>query len=206
MNTSLLQKAHINAAALAVGIGLGCLALPATALAQGAYFGAGIGQSSVDIDCDLDITCTADEEDTGFKLFGGYNFTPNFGLEAFYVDLGEASITGTDSFLGAARATIEVSGFGLAAVGRLPVADRFEILGKAGLFIWDIDVGVQSGIGSGSLSDDGTDLMLGLGGGYKLTENLSLQAEWERFLDVGDDNTTGQSDVDLFSVCLVLRF
>jgi OOP family OmpA-OmpF porin len=182
-----------------------CIALPAWS--QG-YAGAGFGQASVDLGpCDLDITCEDDDTDTAFKIFGGYQVNPNLAIEVAYLDLGEAKANGTDTVLGDTTLTIAISGFNLAAVGSIPVAERFELLGKAGFFIWDLDARVTSStLGSGSLSESGTAFMFGLGGLVKANDRVGVRLEWERFVDVGDEDSTGQSDIDLVSASLVIRF
>jgi OmpA-OmpF porin, OOP family len=128
-------------------------------------------------------------------------------LEVGYVHLGEASANGTDSVLGTTSVTWEASGFMVAAVGSIPIAERFALLGKVGLFRWDVDVRASSSVfGTGSVSKTGTDLMFGLGGSMNLGRNLAVRVEWERFNDVGDENVTGEGDIDLLSASIVFRF
>jgi len=195
-------QAFVAVILLAVGI-----AFTPMAQAQSGFAGVGFGQTSVDIECDLDISCNADDSDSGFKIFGGYQFTPNFAFEVAYLDLGEAKISGTDSFLGSTTATFEVSGFNFAVVGSFPVGERFGLMAKAGFFRWDMDLNVSSSVfGSGSASETGFDPMFGIGGLFNISEKLGVRVEYEKFLDVGDENVTGQSDVDLISASLVFRF
>ena len=110
-------------AALPVGLALalGIAITPAAVQAEGWYAGAGFGQSKVDVDCDLDISCSANDTATAWKLFGGYQFQRNFAVEFGYVDLGKATLSGTDSVLGTTSASFEATGFNVAAVGFLPV-------------------------------------------------------------------------------------
>jgi OOP family OmpA-OmpF porin len=178
----------------------------AQAQVQGWYAGVGLGQSKVDIECDLNITCSSDDTDTGWKLFAGNQFSPNAAVEFGYLDLGEAKASGTDSFFGSASLTAEVSGFNVALVGFLPVGNTVNLLGKIGLFLWDLDVGANTSIGSGSTSESGTELMFGFGASFDIGQTTAVRIEWERFTDVGDENETGQSDVDLLSASLVFRF
>ena len=56
------------------------------------------------------------------------------------------------------------------------------------------------------LSETGFDPMFGIGGSFNITEKIGVRVEYEKFLDVGDENVTGQSDVDLISASLVFRF
>lgn len=209
METSSPFRAGISAAILATGISFAVAGtvVPASAIAEGFYLGAGTGQSSTDITCDLDISCNAKDTDTALKIFAGYQFNPNFGIEGGYYDLGKFSIDGNDSLFGVTRLAIEVSGLTLAAVGTIPLGERFRIFGKAGLFVWDADVSVESStFGNGSLGEDGTDPLIGVGASFDLVRNLALRVEWERFLNIGDESSIGESDVDLISASLVLRF
>jgi OOP family OmpA-OmpF porin len=183
------------------------IAISSSAHAQGWYAGVGFGQSKVDITCDLDITCSDDDTDTGWKLYVGNQFSPNAAVEFGYLDMGEAKMSGTDSFLGATNVSWEVTGFNAALVGFLPAGNTVNLLGKVGLFLWDMDVSVSSSfLGSGSTSESGTDLMFGLGASFDIGKTTAVRIEWERFTDVGDENETGQSDVDLLSANLVFRF
>lgn len=46
----------------------------------------------------------------------------------------------------------------------------------------------------------------GIGAAYRFNKQWSLRAEWERFNKLGDENKTGESDVDLLSVGVVFNF
>jgi OOP family OmpA-OmpF porin len=182
------------------------ITLSSIAQAQGWYAGVGFGQSKADIECDLDITCSSDDTDTGWKLFVGNRFSPNAAVEFGYLNFGEAKINGTDSFFGSAGATIESSGFNMALVGFLPIGKSVNLIGKVGLFRWDLDASVSTSIGAGDSSESGIDPMFGIGASFDLGKDTAVRIEWERFTDVGDENETGKSDVDLLSASLVFRF
>jgi OOP family OmpA-OmpF porin len=185
------------------------IAVSSLAQAQGWYAGVGFGQSKADIDipCILDITCSTDDTDTGWKLFVGNQFSPNAAVEFGYLDLGEAKMSGNDSFLGVTSLSWEASGFNVALVGFLPTGNTVNLLGKVGLFLWDMDFSGNSSVfGPDSLSESGTDLMFGFGASFDIGKTTAVRIEWERFTDVGDENETGQSDVDLLSASLVFRF
>lgn len=78
---------------------------------SGWYSGINIGQSRAKID-DAQITArllgtgltttsiTNDDPDTGYKLFGGYQFNKNFALEGGYFDLGKFGFTATTVLAG----------------------------------------------------------------------------------------------------------
>jgi OOP family OmpA-OmpF porin len=165
------------------GFGLVCLAVmlfavTGTVAAQG-YIGAGAGITTVDICDDISgpgVSC--DDKDTGLKIFGGFKFNPNFGVEASWVDLGEVTASGPGG-----TATIEVDGFGVAAVGMIPINPQFGVFGKIGAYMWDANANAPGF----SASDDGTDIMFGAGVNWNFSSHFGLRAEWERFDIDGDD-------------------
>ncbi len=57
------------------------------------YLGAGLGITELDPDTNNTGYSVSDERDTGFKLFGGYDYSDNITFEGFYADLGSAQLT-----------------------------------------------------------------------------------------------------------------
>jgi OOP family OmpA-OmpF porin len=179
----------------------GGLAVASQASAQGFYIGGAVGKSDHDDGNaipDLITSGSVDGSDTGFKVFGGYQFNPYFGVELAWVDLGKAGYSGT--FFGApvTGGTVKTSGLNLSAVGTLPLGSGFAIFGKAGVFAWEAKANDVTGGVPFSAKDDGGDLSLGIGASYDFTKNFSIRAEWERFKAVGD--------IDLLSIGLVYKF
>lgn len=168
-------------AASALALALGTLAFNAQAAEPtGWYAGAGVGQSMVD-------EWFADDEDIGFQVFGGYQFTPYFGLEGAYTNFGEVDVTG-----GAGE--LDADSFSLVAVGTVPFTDRFSGYAKAGFHRWDAEVDVP---GVGRADDDGTDPTYGLGLQYRFTDTVALRGEYSRF---------EMDDVDVDLAQLQVRF
>jgi OmpA-OmpF porin, OOP family len=182
----------------AVAFVLGISTSIAQAADEGGYFGIGLGQSKdKDFCSNFASGVSCDDKDTGIKLFGGYQFNPNGAIELGYVDLGKAkaSVPGQS-------AEAKAHGFDLGFVGTLPINDQFAVLARVGLFFWKAELSV-TGVGSDSAS--GNDLTYGLGVKYDVSRNVSVRFEWQQFKDVGDNNSTGQSDVDLLFASMVFR-
>lgn len=175
-----------------IGSTLAAVSVSASAQDSGFYVGAGAGITSFDA-CDdlvgLGLT-SCDDEDTGIKVYAGKTFTPNFAAEVGWVDLGEITATGPGG-----TATLGVDGFQIAALGLLPVNPQISFFVKGGLYMWDLSA---SGPG-GSLSDDGSDFMFGLGMNWNLARQLGLRVEWEQFDIDGDD-------VNMLSAGVLFRF
>jgi len=206
------MSTHIKKSLIVTGILIAASAttLP-TALAQnsGFYGGGSVGQSKAENACDdlggIGFSGSCDDTDTGWKLFAGYQFNPNFAVEAGYVDLGKFTAAGTISGVPVSTSD-EANLWQLVAVGTLPMGNNFSVFGKAGVHRWDLDAKASVPGVSVSISENGTDFTFGLGARYDFTKSLGVRAEWERFQSVGDENTTGESDVDLLSVGLQFRF
>ena len=162
--------------------GLSLFALPALSQTQDNwYIGGSINQAFVD-------EAGIDDDDTGFKVFGGYRFSDYFAIEASYYDLGDVS-EGDNSF--------SVDGGSLRVMGSIPVSRDFSLFGKVGMHAWNADVG---GAIAGRFSDDSdTDVFYGVGAEYRLTGPWSVRGELERY-EVDD------FDVDQVSVGVAFHF
>jgi OmpA-OmpF porin, OOP family len=144
--------------------------------APGFYAGVGVGQASIEVD-DVDF----DANDTAFKLFGGYSFNENFGLEVTYLDGGAPDETFDlgGGFTGSVET--EVTGINLSAVGRIPVGESFSLFGKIGYASYDFEVTAR--VDDISASEDGSDedLSYGLGGAFAFGNSFEMRAEYEAF-------------------------
>lgn len=167
------------------------------------YAGAGAGVSYYDTksqDFSIPTLAGTGMDNTGFagKIFGGYRFSPYFGLEGGYADLGRAS----------GPAFFSVHSWTLAAVGRIPFGTGFNLQGKVGAAFnraqGFVDTHYRTGV------------LLGAGVGYDFPNGVGVLAEYEYFGRAGDATTvdpatgaitgTGRADVHLFSVSGMVRF
>jgi len=174
---------------------------PALAQDKGFYIGVGIGQSDAKDACDgLPAGVSCDDSDTSTKFIGGYQFNSNFAVEVGYADLGKAEA----SQAGVGSVSAEATGFEFMAVGIAPLNPKWSLYGKAGLFAWDLDI--KDSTGGGNLSESGTELTYGFGVGWNITKNFTLRAEYQVYSDIGDENTTGQTDVNVIGASVLFRF
>jgi OmpA-OmpF porin, OOP family len=180
------------------------LAFPALAQSpdSGFYIGGHLGQAEAKDSCDdfnaPGISC--DDKDTAWRVLGGFQFNRNLAIEGAYTDLGEFSASGPG---GSARA--EASALELTGVGAFPLGNAFSVYGKAGIYRGEVDGRLDATLVSGSAEDTNTDFTFGAGVKFDMTQNVALRAEWQRYNDMGGDDTT-ETDVDVLSVGLLYRF
>jgi OOP family OmpA-OmpF porin len=208
---------HLGVALLA-GLGAG------SALAEqplGWHGGASFGRSAATIDdagirtglarSGLGTASIEDRDrDTGYKLFGGYQFSRHLAIEAGLFDLGSFGYTARTTPAGTLGGDIRVKGLNLDLVGTLPLTDRFSLLGRVGVAhtqtrgSFGATGAAAVPYGSNSPSARATLPKLGLGMAYQLTDSLSLRLEGERYRI--KDAVGHKGDVDMVSAGLVYHF
>jgi hypothetical protein len=173
---------------------LASLALfPVSALADsGFYIGAAAGGATQDIE--LGGPPEIEEDDTGFKVFGGYQFdmpVVDLSVELGYVDFGEAEINTAAGEVVFDPTVINLWGIAGFEVG--PV----DLFAKLGVIAWDLETSTFAG----RVSDDGADFGFGLGAGFDIGK-VQIRGEYE----VYDTSEADVSMLSMLSLGVVYRF
>lgn len=140
-------------------VGIGGLAQ-----AQGGYVAGFVGRSDID-------EYGFDDKTTSYRIGGGYRVNPNFAVEAYYVDYGEAE----DNILGL-DVSLEASAFQLQALGILPLHPSVALYGKLGVTMWDAKACAEV---LGCEDETGNDPVYGLGLTFSPVERLGVSVEYE---------------------------
>ena len=177
-----LLTASLLAASLASGAAF------AQSIGVGPYVGGSIGLSNYSTDESCFGDC--DKTDIGFKLYGGYMFTPNIGAEVGYGAFGKAKI-GVPVAGTSVNAELKSSGFHGFLTAQYPV-ENWALFGKIGFAYLDNEVTVTvPGFGAASDSDSSTEFARGLGATYMFSPNLGVRGEYENykysFFDASDN-------------------
>jgi OOP family OmpA-OmpF porin len=181
-----LLTASVLAASLASGAAF------AQSPGVGPYVGASVGLS--DYDWSAGCVGDCDKTDIGFKVYGGYMFTPNFGAEVGYGAFGKAKIGVT----GVGNGEIKSSGFSGFLTAQYPI-DNWAIFGKLGFAWLDTEVTAPAF----NRSDDSTKLAWGLGATYMFNPNLGIRGEYENY----DYDWERESDsITMWSVSIQYKF
>ncbi|GLH71990.1 hypothetical protein GETHLI_04920 [Geothrix limicola] len=168
---------------LATALGLALATLPARAdNPDGPYLGVGSGQFKLNIQ-NLDDAGTAansilHSSNNAQKYFAGYRFSPNWAIEAAYIDLGRCgdhfTATGSNG-----NYRVNISGFSPALIGSLPIGP-FELSAKIGEYYYDSKLHVDFDAGPAiESSHRRNDLLYGGGLGLTFFDHLHVRAEYE---------------------------
>lgn len=154
------------------------LAAPIAAYAEGAYVGFNAGRAEQKVSIEEG---SLKDNKTGYKLYGGFGFNQNFGVEAGYVHFGKLSASGTNG-VDTASISSKPQALYVAATGTLPLNDQFSLFAKLGVSFNRTKVStVLNGVPDGSGTENRTTALLGIGAAYNFTKNLALVAEYEDF-------------------------
>lgn len=168
------------------------------------YLGAGVGLSRANDFCDSadgsPVDC--DKEDVAYKGIAGVRIGPMFGLEGGYTDLGEA----TQSLAGA-KGNVNVDGYLAQAGLYLPANEHVSLFAKGGMFFWDMNANLVAANSSISHRDaSGSDPVGSLGIEGALSDNLRVQLQYDRYFNVGKEDDTGESDIDVIGLNAIVLF
>lgn len=175
----------------------------------GFYIGGSVGQSAVEVLGDEEIPeipdLNFDENDTAWKIFGGYNWkltALNLGVEGGYVNFGSPNQT-FDVDIGGGQIVpvnlaIEPTAINLWGTAGFDLG-LLDIYGKLGMVFWDVDFVASAAGDSESIGDDGNDIGYGIGGRLNFG-NLGIRLEYEIY-DIEDSD-----DVSMWSLGAEWRF
>jgi OOP family OmpA-OmpF porin len=137
---------------LVIAVALSAAFVAAPAAAQ-SYVGGGIGRSDTDTG------------ENSWKVYGGYQFSPTWGVEGAYTDLGKYR-------------TEDVESWSLAGTATLPMGQRWHLLAKLGVARNNADAS----------SDKKSSTLVGVGVGVAMSPTFGLRLEYE---DYGKMGVTG---------------
>jgi OmpA-OmpF porin, OOP family len=150
---------------MAAAISAAFIASPAAAQM---YLGAGVGDAKTD------------DHNTSWKLYGGYQFNPTWGLELGYTDL--------QQYRGA-----DIESWSASGTGTIPLNERWSLLGKAG-----VAENRPKALGAGN----NTTLLLGVGVGYSLNKNIGLRLEYENIGKLSENAPGGDTTGKIWNLSL----
>lgn len=158
------------------------------------YVGFNVGKSNFSLGNGLGVF-PSDQKDTSYNLYAGSYFNPNFGLELGYTDFGRVRRGGGDT---------KALGFNLSVVGKLPLTNSFNLLGKLGTTYGRTEVSSAPGSGISGGKENGFGISYGLGAEYVFNPQLSAVLQYDAH-DLKFSGS-GRERIDSTSVGLRYRF
>ncbi len=134
--------------------------------------GASAARASVDAN---GLGTNVDGDADGWRLFGRYMFSKNFGIESGYSTLGTPDDNSLPSGWG-----VESDSFDLYAVGAYPVTERLDLFGKIGAARWNTEIEESE---TSESSTNSVDLAVGIGGEFDLTKKFAIRGEFSWFVE-----------------------
>jgi OOP family OmpA-OmpF porin len=186
----------------------GCLAAGAACSQdRGFYIGGSFGRSEMKDSCKA-VTISCDKTDNAWKILGGYQFTRSLAAELGYTDLGETKASGVQGGV-AVNGNVSAKALELVGVGSMPLMQELSLYAKLGIYHGSTDSSASAAVPgfatSGSASGTNTDFTVGFGVQVSILRNLAARAEWQKYNDVGSNNT-GKTDIDVLSAAVLYRF
>ena len=166
------------------------------------YGGISIGGSKAQDFCTgAPSSVSCDAAAGAIKLFGGYQFHRNLAVELGLFGMGEWSARGPGG-------VVEMSSVGVEAlgVGLMPLGDQFFLYGKAGIYRATTEARVNTITLVGTFDESNAGFTAGFGARFDFARNFGVRLEWQRYFDVGSNDLFGETDVDVLSVGVQLRF
>ncbi|MFI4939566.1 MAG: outer membrane beta-barrel protein [Burkholderiales bacterium] len=160
----MFQKTIVAATLMAAS-----LMLSASASAQ-VYAGASVGEAKWNADCAGTVSCT--NNDTAYKIFGGYSFGPRWDAEVSYFSVGTAKA----SFSGVS-VDMKGTGFDIAAVYKVPLSKDWTVFGRMGVAEVKGQADAAMGAFSGSVTTNSAQPVVGFGVIYNVTQNFDIRAD-----------------------------
>ncbi|RDH40827.1 MAG: hypothetical protein CFE62_001460 [Candidatus Aquirickettsiella gammari] len=156
-----------------------------------------------------------DNDGLAGRIALGYQFNPNFALEAGYLRLGKAKLDGFDGEEVPVTLKLQQNLVDLVAKGIVPIGDKFNLYGKAGLAYINTDIqgGIKDDNGNTSISFDLNKSLninrhelapeVALGVSYDITPNVSIDTSWTHIQPIGKNRP---GNIDFIAVGLGYNF
>jgi OOP family OmpA-OmpF porin len=170
---------------LAIALICNAAVLTLPAHAEGAFAGVSVDRTKYDLDVTVGgVTSSSSNRTTGYKLFGGYDFTQNWAVEGGYADFGSG-----DNNVNGTGIRLKPTAFYVAGKGIIPLNDAFSLFGKLGASRNHSEL-TGTGLAQGlSQTSNRTSLYAGIGAQYNLNKNVAFTLEYENFGKIGDSGS-----------------
>jgi outer membrane protein W len=146
-----------------------CSFISAGAMAQ-VYVSAAVGQSHVNADCSGVASC--DNNDTAYRVTGGYTFGNGLSAELGYISFGKAKASNPG-----VSAELKADAVTLGVAYRAAISPNWGLGARLGVASMKTTIsGTVAAFGSGSDSQTKAQAYVGFGANYAVTSKFSIEA------------------------------
>jgi opacity protein-like surface antigen len=166
------------------------------------------------------LSIETEDTDWGYQASFGYRFTRYFQAEIGLAQFGSVeSVARSEMDFGPNNGYLPVSlklafstgGPIISAMGILPLNDKFELLGRAGYMFTSSERELTSNVNGQSApffsaKGDSQNLVLGAGAAMHFGQIYSARLEYLKIDGMGEGNRTGEEDLNVISLGVIVRF
>lgn len=228
---------RVNTPYLCAAIILVCISHGKTVRADGlsgAYIGASVGRernsydtafvddiyehAATEVGDELKFTArSVNRLDTMWWVYTGYMFTPNVGLDAGFMHLGELTYlasanleAGSATKPAAINATLSSHGPALSLLLRLPLTERWDVNMRLGDYYGKSQLvtglNFNSKFTASPESSSGSSLLVTAGTAYGFAGHWTVRVDYLRVNQAGNGSTTGKYDVNAVAAGITFIF
>lgn len=152
-----------------------------------------------------------DDESTAWGVVAGYRIMRYAAVELNYLNLGTLKESETIPLFPPGSGTLqfnrelETRGPSVSALGILPLLDQWSVYLRAGVLFADMEVSNSLGGSSSSITFGSDSFLWGAGTQFDWGKHWSVRLDFQRFESVGEENGSGEADIDLLSLGVIFR-
>ena len=195
------------------------LSVPAFAAEPDRYVVGMLGSAQVDLDKGnadavlraagaTNLRSTVEDSASFTKVGIGFRISPRIAAEAAYITTGDFTYRATFT-QGSADVDISARGLGVSIVANSKLDDTIAVYGRLGLYHFTVDSRATlraTGVSRASQSGTSMSPEIGAGAEFSTSPIGAVRIEYSFFSQVGEQSTTGKSDVTALSIGFLLRF
>ncbi|HEU5137697.1 MAG TPA: outer membrane beta-barrel protein [Steroidobacteraceae bacterium] len=164
------------------------------------------------------LTSSTQDSDIGYQAMFGYRFLRYFAAEIGLAQFGslESNARGEldfgDGFVPTSvKLSFTAGGPIFSAVGILPIGNKFEIFGRAGYMFTSSEREFSANVDGehssfGGAKGDSQDPVYGIGFSWNINQVYSIRGEFQKLDSIGDAARSGEEDVTVMGLGLIIRF
>ena len=166
------------------------------------------------------LSTSTEDSDIGYTAAFGYRFNRYLAAELGLAQYGETAskvrgeidqLQGQGFVPASVKISFAVGGPMFSAIGILPLGEKFELYGRAGLLFASAERELAARVdgrnaGAGAAKGDSTEVVFGAGLAWHFNQIYTIRLEQQRLTEVGQEERSGTEDIDYTALGFMVRF